>query len=60
MLEEVRKYVEVTEEDLKNEVILKRKENIYFLLLNKKANTFNHAFMRTLSDRLDEVEKSEG
>ena len=46
MLEEVRKFVDVTDEDLKNQVILKQKEGIFFLLLNKKANTFDKKFMR--------------
>ena len=46
MLEQVRKFVDVTEEDLKKEVILKQKDSLYFLLLNKKANTFNHKFVR--------------
>lgn len=60
MLAEITKYLPLTEEELKQEVILKKKDNIYFLLLNKKANTFEHSFIRTISKYLDEVEDSEG
>ncbi len=54
MLEEVRKYVQVTEEDLKKHVILKKKDDIYFLLLNRpKANTFTHDFVREIQVALE-------
>ena len=46
MIEEVRKFVDVTDEDLKRHVILKEKDGIFFLLLNKKANSFDRQFMR--------------
>lgn len=60
MLEEVRKLVEVSEEDLKKQVILKRKDDLFYLLLNKKANTFSHQFVRDINKALDEIEASDG
>ena len=60
MLDEVRKYVEVGEEDLKNQVILKKKDSVFFLLLNKKANSFDKTFIRQINQALDEVEQNEG
>lgn len=59
MLQEVRKYIEITDEDLKKQVILKKKDDLFFLLLNKpKANTFSHDFVRDIQVALEEVENS--
>ena len=60
MISEVRKLVELSEQDLKEEVILKNKDGVFFLLLNRKANSFNPAFMRQIHEALDKVEQHEG
>ena len=51
--------LKLTEEQLKEDVILARHpkhEEIFFLLLNKKANTFTPSFSRAIHSKLDIVE----
>lgn len=56
MLEDLRKYIEITEQDLKKQVILKKKDDLYFMILNRpKANTFSHEFVRNIQVALEEV-----
>jgi enoyl-CoA hydratase len=53
----------LTEEDLTHTVILKKHpkhEDLLFLLLNKKANTFTHDFVREIHSNLDIVESNVG
>lgn len=50
----------LTAEDLKQHVILKRKEDIFYLILNKPNNTFSFDFIRKINDKLDEIENSDG
>jgi enoyl-CoA hydratase/carnithine racemase len=50
-------------EQLKEDVILVRHpkhEELYFLLLNKKANTFTSDFVRLIHSKLDIVEETPG
>lgn len=59
MLQDLRKHIEITDEDLKKQVILKKKDDIFFLILNRpKVNSFNHEFVRAIQVALDEVESS--
>ena len=60
MLSDVRRLVGLSESELKEEVILKSKDGIFFLLLNRKANSFNPQFMRRIHEALDKVEQHEG
>lgn len=62
----------LTEKDLENQVILKKKsifcffnffkfkDNVFILILNKPSNSFSFDFIRKINEKLDEVEKSEG
>jgi Delta3-Delta2-enoyl-CoA isomerase len=50
----------VTPEDLKQPTILKRKGNVFYLLLNTKANAFSRPFIRDIHQQLDKVEANKG
>jgi enoyl-CoA hydratase/carnithine racemase len=61
MLDEVRKYVEITDEDLDKPLIFKKKDDLYFMILNKpKVNSFNHDQIRNIVACCDEIEESHG
>lgn len=47
MLENLRKHIEITDKDLEKQVIFKKKDELYFMILNRpKANSFDHSFIR--------------
>ncbi len=46
-------YFGLTEKDLKERLIVRQKEGITFLLLNKKANTFDIEFGQELKAIID-------
>ena len=65
----------LTPEDLKQQVILKKRgslylttqhyniffsDEVYVLVLNKPGNSFSTDFIRKINDKLDEVENSDG
>lgn len=55
------KRLNITEEDRKKDVFLKKTETgVFFLVMNRKINTFNAKFVREINVLLDEVEKNEG
>lgn len=60
MYEEIMAHIKLSPEELKKQVILKRQDDIFYLLLNKKMNLFSHDFIRNIEDALTEVEESEG
>jgi hypothetical protein len=55
MLEHVKSFLELSDADLKEEVILKRKGVVFYLVLNRKGNVFNKAFVRNINRKLDTV-----
>lgn len=56
MLEEVRKYVDITEEDLEKPLIFKKKDDLYFMILNRpKVNSFNHDQIRNVVACVDAI-----
>lgn len=59
-IEPIEKFLEVTAEEKKQLTILKKRENVFYLLLNNKLNTFNRTFLREINSRLDEVEANDG
>ncbi len=52
--------MEINSEDLKNEAFVKKKENVLFLVMNKKVNSFNPKFIRALTKCIDEIESNHG
>jgi enoyl-CoA hydratase/carnithine racemase len=60
MLAEVEKIFTFTAEEKKEDVILKNKDGVFYLFLNRKANSFTHDFVRLINKKLDEVEKHDG
>lgn len=50
----------MTEADLKLPVFLKQKGEVFYLLLNTKANAFTKTFVRQIHAELDKVEANEG
>ncbi|CAK66631.1 unnamed protein product (macronuclear) [Paramecium tetraurelia] len=55
--------LKLTEEDLKKTVIVKQHpqyEQIFFMILNQKANTFTHKFVREIHEALTSIEQHEG
>ena len=60
-IKKIKEYLKITEEDLKKEVFLKKNDKgVFFLVLNKKVNTFNFKFIREIHALLDKVEANEG
>jgi len=60
-LTEVYKKLNITEEDRKKDLFLKKTETgVFFLIMNRKINTFNANFVRAIHELLDEVEANEG
>jgi hypothetical protein len=55
MLEQVKTFLELSDADLKDEVILKRKGAVFYLVLNRKGNAFNKEFLRGINRKLDIV-----
>jgi hypothetical protein len=60
MIPGLKEFLGITEDDLKNEAFLKQKDEVFFLCLNKKGNTFYPGFCRKIHELLDVVEKFEG
>lgn len=60
MIQQLKTYLQVTKEELKQNTILKRKGDVFYLLLNTKANAFTQAFVREIHAQLDKVEANEG
>ena len=60
MIENLKAFLSLTKEDLAEPVILKLKDNTFYLLLNTKVNSFSKTFMRSIHKKLDVVEKHEG
>jgi hypothetical protein len=48
MIPGLKEFLAITEDDLKNEVFLKQKDQVFFLCLNKKGNTFNPGLCRKI------------
>ena len=46
MIEKLKSFLGVTEEDEREKIILKLKDNTYYLLFNTKANVFTSQWMR--------------
>ncbi len=54
MLEEVAKLVRGGPEQQEEEVILKKRGDVFIMILNnRKANTFTHQFIRSINAKLD-------
>lgn len=60
MLEQVRDFLQLTETELKEEAILKRKDSVFYLVLNRKGNAFNKEFVRAINRQLDIVNECKG
>ena len=43
--------------DTKQELIVKAKDNVLFLIMNNKVNVFNPRFIRLFHTKLDEIEE---
>ena len=54
-IQEIKAFLNLSEQELKQPLILKKKGNVFFLLLNTKANTFTKKFVREIHVLLDEV-----
>ncbi|EAR85087.1 enoyl-CoA hydratase/isomerase (macronuclear) [Tetrahymena thermophila SB210] len=60
-IEHICKQLNITEEERKQDVFLKKTESgVFFLVLNKKANTLSIPFIRKISELLDTVEENDG
>jgi enoyl-CoA hydratase/carnithine racemase len=57
MLEQIRDFLGFTAEELKEEVLLKRKDSVFYLVLNRKGNAFNADFLKGINAKLDIVEQ---
>lgn len=55
MIEQLKKTLQVTPEELKQTTILKQKGDVFYLLLNTKANAFTASFVRDIHAQLDKV-----
>lgn len=55
MIESLKSFLAVTPEELKQPTILKKKGDVWYLLLNTKANAFNRSFVREVHAQLDLV-----
>jgi len=55
MIDQIKQALEVTPEELKQPTILKQKEDVFYLLLNTKANVFSRPFIRNIHAQLDKV-----
>lgn len=60
MIEKLKSFLEVTPEELKQPTILKQKGDVFYLLLNTKANTFSKPFVRDIQQQIDKVEAHDG
>jgi enoyl-CoA hydratase/carnithine racemase len=60
MIEQLKSYLQVTAEDLKRPVILKQKNDVFYLLLNTKANAYTKEFVRAIQAEIDKVEANDG
>lgn len=60
MIEQLKAFLQVTPEDLKKPVILKQKGDVFYLLLNTKANAFTKEFVRAIQASIDQVEANDG
>jgi enoyl-CoA hydratase/carnithine racemase len=56
MLMELKSWLQISPEDLKNQVILKKKDDVFYLVLNTKANAFTKEFVRAIHKEIDKVE----
>ena len=56
MLQELKSWLQISPEDLKNQVILKKKDDVFYLVLNTKANAFTKEFVRAIHKEIDKVE----
>ena len=55
MKERLIESLNITSQELKQPTILKQKDNVFYLLLNTKANTFTRPFIRSIHRQLDTV-----
>lgn len=60
MIENFKAFLQVTPEELKKPVILKQKGDVFYLLLNTKANAMTKDFVRAINAEIDKVEANEG
>ena len=60
MIPGLKDFLSITDDDLKQEAFLKKKEEVFFLCLNRKGNTFNQDFTRRINELLDEVQQNVG
>lgn len=60
MIDQLKNFLEVTPEELKQPTILKQKGDVFYLLLNTKANSFSKPFVRNINEQLDKVEAHQG
>lgn len=60
MIENLKAFLQVTPEELKKPVILKQKGDVFYLLLNTKANAATKDFVRAINVEIDKVEANEG
>ena len=55
MIDQLKTFLEVTPEELKQPTILKQKGDVFYLLLNTKANSFSKPFVRNIHEQLNKV-----
>jgi enoyl-CoA hydratase/carnithine racemase len=60
MIESLKKFLNITPEDLKKPVFTKSKGDVFYLILNTKANTFTKPFVRQIHAELDIIEANDG
>jgi Delta3-Delta2-enoyl-CoA isomerase len=60
MIEQAKQLLGVTQDDLTRPVILKQRGEVFYMLLNTKANTFTKDFVRAIHAALDQVEANDG
>lgn len=60
MIENLKAFLQITPEELKKSVILKQKGDVFYLLLNTKANAATKDFVRAINVEIDKVEANEG
>jgi len=53
MIEHIKSFLSLTPEELKTPVILKKKQDVFYLLLNTKANAFTKDFVRDIQTKID-------
>lgn len=60
MIESLKTFLALTPEELAQPVILKQKQDVFYLLLNTKANAFSKDFVRAIQAKINEVEAYDG